>query len=269
LEDDSYEFQINSDIFTDIDLNDQLTYTTTLDGNVNLPQWFNFNSTTLNYNCLPTNDVVGIHNISLIATDLAGEFVTIDFEINVINQNDAPVLNIAIPDFTTKVNEQFNFTLTNNSFIDIDLNDKLTYSAFQNENMLPTWLNFDPISLTFYGNSSQIGEYQITVKATDNQLAYATDIFTIFVTEANSINNLDNYKISIYPNPTNNKFVVNLPANSQSEISVIDVLGRTIKEFENVNSEKLEVDLSNFAKGVYNVQVKIGEQTFNEKLILH
>jgi len=130
-------------------------------------------------------------------------------------------------------------------------------------------LNFNPLNLSFNGTATEVGEYQISVKATDNQFAFTNDVFTLFVNPATvAIENIGS-KIVVYPNPSSGKFVISLPSNSQSNVVITDVLGRTIKQFDNVNTNELHIDLSSYANGVYNIQVKIGEQTFNDKIVIN
>ena len=62
--------------------------------------------------------------------------------------------------------------------------------------------------------------------------------------------NLNNFGIHIYPNPTHNKLII---SNSQLLINnaeILDITGKTVKKFT-VNSKIVYVDISNLRNGVY------------------
>lgn len=71
--------------------------------------------------------------------------------------------------------------------------------------------------------------------------------------------------IEIFPNPTVNKLTFkNL--DSKAEILMYDMAGQLILETK-IDSQTNHVDVSNFAKGTYNVMIKIGNQFVVRKLI--
>ncbi|MBW4612884.1 MAG: tandem-95 repeat protein [Desmonostoc vinosum HA7617-LM4] len=108
--------------------------------------------------------------------------------ITVTGVNDTPTLVQAIANQTTLEDGFFSFQIPANTFIDIDANDQLTYSAaLANGNPLPSWLSFDSNSLTFSGTPSDpdIGTISIKVTATDTSNASIDDIFNLTVTPVN------------------------------------------------------------------------------------
>lgn len=65
---------------------------------------------------------------------------------------------------------ELSFQIPPDSFADSDPGDVLTYSARTKDgSRLPTWLRFDPVTLTFYGRTpkGQSGETVLSVRATD------------------------------------------------------------------------------------------------------
>jgi hypothetical protein len=70
----------------------------------------------------PTNNEVGDHSVSLVATDQNGSTDTQDFTINVINTNDAPVANDS--SFTMDEDTEYSGVFTAS---DIDVGDELFY----------------------------------------------------------------------------------------------------------------------------------------------
>ncbi len=79
-------------------------------------------------------------------------------------------------------------------------------------------------------------------------------------------------KITIYPNPTNDKVTISFNNNKAAElaISLKNVLGKTIfsnKQFIAVNAKEV-IDLSTFAKGVYILEINTGKDSFSKQLIV-
>ncbi len=75
-----------------------------------------------------------------------------------------------------------------------------------------------------------------------------------------SNSNFELKEISLYPNPTNSIFTVEVPNDTVKTISVVDIMGKVI-----VNSNVATVDVSSLASGVYIVKVettsgKVGTQ---------
>ncbi|WP_281233920.1 T9SS type A sorting domain-containing protein [Flavobacterium gelatinilyticum] len=80
-----------------------------------------------------------------------------------------------------------------------------------------------------------------------------------------SENHADQYKV--YPSPTAG--LVNIQANTKIEkVSVIDVNGKLVKEFENtVPALSFQLDLAHLAKGVYFLKIKSEKGSINRKII--
>nr|MDZ8048722.1 DUF4347 domain-containing protein [Nostoc sp. DedQUE02] len=96
--------------------------------------------------------------------------------------NTPPSLQNAIADRTAQEDTAFSFTFDANTFGDADTEDILTYTAtLENDELLPTWLNFNPTTLTFSGTptNQDVGSLNIKVTATDSAGATATDVFTL------------------------------------------------------------------------------------------
>lgn len=78
-----------------------------------------------------------------------------------------------------------------------------------------------------------------------------------------SSENFELKEISLYPNPTNSMFTVEVPNDTVKTISVIDIMGKVI-----VNSNIATVDVSNLASGIYIVKVEtLSGKTGTQKLI--
>ena len=75
-----------------------------------------------------------------------------------------------VADQATDEGSPFSFTLVADTFADIDTADSLTLSAsLADGSALPTWLSFDPATLTFSGtpDNGDVGSISLRVTATD------------------------------------------------------------------------------------------------------
>ncbi|MBD2194384.1 cadherin-like domain-containing protein [Calothrix anomala] len=87
-EDTPFSFTVTSNAFTDADGN-SLTYSATQSNGSALPSWLTFNSTTRTFSGTPTNSDVATISVRVTASD-GQATATDDFNITVINVNDAP-----------------------------------------------------------------------------------------------------------------------------------------------------------------------------------
>ncbi|MBD2727535.1 beta-propeller fold lactonase family protein [Nostoc sp. FACHB-892] len=102
--------------------------------------------------------------------------------------NNVPVLSKAIADQEATEDSVFNFTVAVDTFSDADVGDILTYTAtLANDDLLPTWLNFNPTTLTFSGTptNNDVGSLDIKIIAEDIAGDEASDVFTLAVAQKN------------------------------------------------------------------------------------
>ena len=105
-------------------------------------------------------------------------------DINLTGVNDAPILQNAIADQIAKQDTAFSFTFDANTFIDVDADDSLSYSAtLQDGSNLPNWLKFNAATRTFSGTptNADVVNLTIEVQAKDNDGVSATDTFALAV----------------------------------------------------------------------------------------
>jgi len=177
------------------------------------------------------------------------------------DKNHAPNTQIELMNKTIFVDADFKFELPNNTFYDVDEFDQLTISTTN----LPEWLTFENGNL--YGTAETAGQYQINFVATDFFGEQAQNGFIINVIKnATDIINLEN-NISIYPNPTTGTITVKFANQINGKITIVNIAGQTVKQ-KNINTNNIDLDLSNFAKGIYFINVKSENQVFIEKIIL-
>jgi hypothetical protein len=103
--------------------------------------------------------------------------------------NIAPILSRPILDQIAVQEIDFSLELDIDTFRDIDdLYNSLTYSvSLDNGQILPSWLSFDPETLTFFGTPLTPETLDITITATDSAGAIASDTFTLAITPLNPI----------------------------------------------------------------------------------
>ncbi|MFN6474771.1 putative Ig domain-containing protein [Nostoc sp. DedQUE07] len=181
-----FSFTVPDDTFTDPDVGNTLTYTATLPDDTPLPTGLKFDAATRTFSGTPENQDVGSINIKVTAQDFAGEQASDVFKITINNVNDPPVLVKEIADQQVTEDTLFNFTLPADTFSDVDAGDILTYTAtLENDELLPTWLNFNPTTFTFSGTpeNEDVGSLNIKVTAKDIAGEEASDVFQLTVAD--------------------------------------------------------------------------------------
>ncbi len=76
--------------------------------------------------------------------------------------------------------------------------------------------------------------------------------------------------IQLYPNPAHTTFQVLLPndmVSSKGEISIIDMLGRTIYQ-STVTNWNLPLDITSYETGTYLVQITVSDKKLTSKLVI-
>ena len=78
------------------------------------------------------------------------------------------------------------------------------------------------------------------------------------------------YDFKVYPNPSSSVFNISFYSLNEIDLSVNSILGEKIY-FEKVRSNGqayVQIDLSNYSKGIYNLSIKTPDGLSNHKLIL-
>ncbi|NCC18771.1 MAG: T9SS type A sorting domain-containing protein [Bacteroidia bacterium] len=116
-------------------------------------------------------------------------------------------------------------------------------------------------------------QIEIIIDTTQTKFGDNNSIRSNYATNnTNSINDisLDNITIKLYPNPTNNKSKLEVEGlKSEADIIVYDMVGRVIKSYKiNPTNNELEIDVNEFAKGVYNIRIMNDSINQTKKLIV-
>ncbi|MCL2074170.1 MAG: T9SS type A sorting domain-containing protein, partial [Marinilabiliaceae bacterium] len=110
---------------------------------------------------------------------------------------------------------------------------------------------------------SDIEEFDKEWKVAGNIVVHYThlgDDFTYSIEDIQTDNN------TIYPNPTNNNFVIKSDEIIHS-VNIYDLQGRLIFELNEINNISIDIKSSDWTKGVYIVLVKTDSGTFRYKLM--
>ncbi|MFA7082741.1 MAG: T9SS type A sorting domain-containing protein [Bacteroidales bacterium] len=122
---------------------------------------------------------------------------------------------------------------------------------------------------TIYRDSNVVDSltYCYQVKAVDGECeSEIAEICQLYIGLNEIINNND-ISIILYPNPTTGKTILETQGLDKAvDVFIYDITGRYLKTYKlEANQNKLDIDLTGFAKGVY--QVKVMNQT--KKLIVN
>lgn len=114
------------------------------------------------------------------------------------------------------------------------------------------------------------GEYTVTLTVTNG---CGTDVYTTTVSVVNAIDNITLQNAThIYPNPTAGKTVVDVQFETSYNLGfeLLNTLGETVWSLQpgRVQTAAFEIDLAQFADGIYQLKVTADEFTFNKQIVL-
>jgi hypothetical protein len=159
VEDEMFKFQVEA---TDID-SENIYFTDSTD-------LFEIDHSTGLISFIPSNDDVGLHNVSISASD--GD-VSVNYSVNllltVINVNDEPTFTLTSLKWNANADDTFIFKVTAE---DIDPGDELTFSDDSD------LFDIDPQTgdINFKPGQDDAGEYDITITVTDGNSTISQDI---------------------------------------------------------------------------------------------
>jgi len=113
------------------------------------------------------------------------------------------------------------------------------------------WYPNDPDNVGYYSNGVA---FAIRLNLGDKTVPNTTGIIE------------NNNTISIYPNPSNGEFNIAASSNELSDLTVKDITGKIV--ISKVFSSNTIVNLNNYAKGVYVVEIKNKKGIFTQKIFL-
>ena len=194
----------------------------------------------------------GVANITVTADDGNGGAVSDAFSFTVNNANNAPTVANTIAAVT--IDEGASTTIdASNVFEDADEADTFTVTVMSSDATIATATIAAATNvITVTGVND--GVVTVTVKATDAGGLSVETTFQVTINNVLSSENESLKEVKLYPNPSLGLVTVESDVNI-SEIRIYDVLGqlKTLNKYSNVNS--IALDLSDFARGSYLIQV--------------
>jgi len=114
--------------------------------------------------------------------------------------------------------------------------------------------------------SSNVSSIQIVGKSGNG---WGFDGVTISDPISSTISNLNfGEPVKIFPNPTNGVLNLELSKNDKiSDIKVFDLLGKSIYKQENAVSNNIELDLSQYANGIYLISFRMKDSIIFKRII--
>lgn len=171
---------------------------------------------------------------------------------------------------TDSIGHSFNFTIPDNTFIDDDGNNTLTYSAtLSNGNALPSWLSFNIDTKTFSGTPIEVGSISLKITVTDTANASVSSTFTLKINNSTtSIQQSLVQNIQVYPNPTKNKINISFGSLQckKAIIELSDLSGRLIYSDTYHNRSCVTIDLTGNLKGIYILNMSIDGEQLSKKI---
>ena len=176
-EDNSYLYKI---IATDDDAiyGDVLSF----DFGGSLPDWLIFDNSDTTIIGLPTNDEVGVYEISLTVSDDSGATSVQSFDLNVVNVNDQPII-VTTPITTINEDEPYSYTIEAN---DVDVGDVLEFSS----DNLPEWLSLvdngnGTAELSGIPENEDVGTETVRILVTDLSGIEVVQEFDLLISNTN------------------------------------------------------------------------------------
>lgn len=235
-----------------------------------LPSWLTFNEETMLISGVPNNEHVGLVQFVLKVSDGHKE-VSQAIIISVLNVNDAPEIKSYPSTQYFRTGKENTINLPEDCIVDPDEGDVLIFSLSTDNNAtLPSWLNFDPATLTLSGSPTEdeLGKYSLKLSAIDKGRLKEWVVFTLEVTlptaiEANSLAD----KFKVYPNPVQSELYIGIPNGEAADVSLRTIQGKLLKKFS-LNGETLfPVSVKDLSPGIYFVKFHQGNKVYVEQII--
>jgi hypothetical protein len=123
------------------------------------------------------------------------------------------------------------------------------------------------VSNQFDPSTAGLGTFTITYSFTDVNGCSAQSQQSITVGCA-SIEDLNNNKFNIYPNPNNGTFTIVGIKNPIQSVKVFDMSGKMVKEMKIENNQnQVDVNIQHCADGIYSVEISSNEAISRTRII--
>lgn len=271
-----FSYSFSNNIFYDKD-NDSLSYTIEPVNLTFLPTWLKFSNERRTFMGTPTTEQPHIHTIKVIANDGSGGVNSTQFKLGRINNPPVVIRNLS--ELEVIVSKQFDTTILNTFFSDIDL-DILTFSAKFDDKSSLDWIEFKNISYStssnstityfiFYGKpiTGTQGLHNITIIAKDE---YGGEDSTSFTLKVNNIgpqvNSLQDHTVSVgelFNYTLSDSIIINPAANRLIITAVIDnKIESNIPDWLHFNHENLNFNATpkSGSQGEYKIKLIVKDE---------
>lgn len=162
-------------------------------------------------------------------------------------------------------NDDASFTYTASSYCQTDAPTTPTATTPNGTySSSPAGLSISSTTGVITPTTSTVNTY--TVYYTTNGTCPSTDSTNITITICTGLEEVENEKINIYPNPSEGKFMIDIINYNGVTITIVDALGKEVVN-QNLNSSSTSIDLTNYKKGVYIVKLKGKDINLTKKVI--
>ncbi|MBU8891959.1 MAG: T9SS type A sorting domain-containing protein, partial [Bacteroidales bacterium] len=126
----------------------------------------------------------------------------------------------------------------------------------------------DDYSATIPSQSGGTNVYYL-IEATDNNAKAETFYSYYEVSESSGIKQFAYNNLKIYPNPATDIINIVFSDGSKTEtIKLFNLIGEKVLEASDINSSEVSVNLNQFAKGIYFLQIDNGYNRIVKKVML-
>ena len=126
-------------------------------------------------------------------------------------------------------------------------------------------------NLIVQGSAYAIGPKPFKLTVVDNNGCIYADETTILIDACTNVESIsENNKLSLYPNPNNGSFYLNLPKNKNYEnISIFDLNGRIVFT-QDISVQNTDIKLTlSLSKGIYFLQINNQQEIEKLRFIVH
>jgi hypothetical protein len=235
-----------------------------------LPAWLTFNEFTMLLSGVPNNEDVGLAQFVITASD-AGKETSQNVVISVLNVNDAPEINAYPSTQFFRAGRENSVALPKNCIVDPDDGDVLDFSlSAENNSTLPSWLKFEPATLTLSGSPAEdnVGLYALKLSAIDQGRLKEWVVFTLEVTMPTAIEDnflADNFKV--YPNPVESVLYLEIPNRKATEFSISNMQGQLVKKLIFNGGVQASVSVIDLVPGVYLAKCHQGNKVYIKQIV--
>ena len=187
---------------------------------------------------------------------------------NILIVNEAPVVASPLADIAVYENAADTSIDLSGVFTDPDNEDTAitkTVEANSNAALVNADISGNTLSLSYTASTS--GEAEIVIEAESDGMT-VRDTFLVTVQETTEITDevTENVSLSVYPNPTRDRFCINSRDKQNLNIEIYNLNGKLIYRNPYYRPEKM-IDISNYPAGNYIIQIKKENNTYNKMII--